>query len=82
MALYLLQCLLNVGWSLLFFTMARPDLALWEIFALDLTLLAMTAFYWRVSLSAGLMLVPYVVWLSYATAINYWIVRANGPWGA
>lgn len=81
LVLYALQCVLNIGWSLLFFAWARPDWALWEILALDVVLVAMTVAYWRVSARAGAMLVPYVLWLGLATAINAWIVQAHGPWG-
>ena len=71
------QCVLNVGWSLLFFTLRRPDLALWNILALDVVLGLMIFAYSGVSRSAGRLLVPYLVWLLYATSINAWIVLHN-----
>lgn len=80
--LYALQCVLNAAWSLLFFTLERPDLALWELLVLDATLVGMLMLYWRVSRTAAVMLLPYLAWLVYSTAINAWIVSANGPWGA
>lgn len=81
LTLYAAQIVLNSGWSLLFFAMRRPDFALWEILVLDLVLLAMIVFYWRISKVAGLMMVPYFAWLVFATAINWWIVSNNGPFG-
>ena len=72
-ALYGAQCVLNAGWSLLFFTLRRPDAALWELIVLDVVLLLMILLYFRVRTSAGLLLVPYFLWLLYATAINGWI---------
>lgn len=80
LALYGAQLALNAGWSLLFFAMERPDAALWEILVLDGLLAAMIWAYGRVSRRAGWMLVPYLAWLLFATAINGWIVQANGPW--
>ncbi|MEM9356234.1 MAG: tryptophan-rich sensory protein [Pseudomonadota bacterium] len=77
LGLYGAQCVLNAGWSLLFFTMQRPEVALWELVALDLVLVLMIATYWPVSRLGGLLLVPYLVWLLLATAINVWIVNNN-----
>ena len=75
--LYGLQLALNAGWSLLFFAVQRPDFALGEIIALDAVLLGMIFVYGRISKTAGLLLVPYFLWLLFATAINAWIVINN-----
>ena len=81
LALYGAQCVLNVGWSLLFFTLRRPDVALWDLLVLDVTLLLMIVAYARISKTAGLLLVPYLAWVLLATAINGWIVQFNTPFG-
>lgn len=47
LGLYWLQLVLNAGWSLFFFTLARPDLALVEIAVLDAVVLAMVVSYGR-----------------------------------
>lgn len=75
--LYALQLLLNVTWSLLFFALARPMWALVEIVVLTAIVAAMVYQYSRIRRAAGLMLVPYVVWLLFATALNAWIVMNN-----
>lgn len=75
--LYGAQCILNAGWSLLFFTMERPDIALWELYVLDAALLGMVWTYARVSIWSALLLLPYVLWLIISTAINIWIVVHN-----
>ncbi|MEM8670376.1 MAG: TspO/MBR family protein [Planctomycetota bacterium] len=77
--LYGVQFALNVGWSLLFFALRRPDAALWEIIVLDCVLLGMIFTYRRIDRAAGWMLVPYFAWLLFATAINAWIAIHNGP---
>ncbi|MEM9365417.1 MAG: TspO/MBR family protein [Planctomycetota bacterium] len=77
--LYGVQFALNVGWSLLFFAVRRPDAALWEILVLDAVLLAMVLVYGKIDRQAGWMLVPYLAWLLFATAINAWISMHNGP---
>jgi tryptophan-rich sensory protein len=79
LGLYGAQCVLNVGWSLLFFTLKRPDVALWELLVLDATVAAMVVVYARSSRSAAALLLPYLAWVCFATAINAWIVKYNGP---
>ncbi|MEM6673086.1 MAG: TspO/MBR family protein [Planctomycetota bacterium] len=76
--LYAAQFALNVGWSLFFFTLANPLLALVDIVVLDVVLVAMVVAYGRVDRAAGWCIVPYAVWLAFATAINVWIVLNNG----
>ena len=77
LSLYSAQFVLNVGWSLLFFTVQRPDIALWELIVLDGVLFAMIWTYGRVSLWAAVLLTPYFAWLVLSTAINSWIVQHN-----
>lgn len=78
-ALFGLQLALNLGWSTLFFGLQRPDLALAEIvllwFAIAATLLA----FLRHDRLAGLLLVPYLGWASFAVYLNamiWWLNRA------
>lgn len=71
----------NVSWSLLFFTLQRPDWALWESLALWLSVAALVVFLTRVSRPAGLLTVPYLVWVSVAVLLNYDVVRLNGRFG-
>ncbi|MEM7308689.1 MAG: TspO/MBR family protein [Planctomycetota bacterium] len=75
--LYAVQLVLNLGWSLFFFTLERPAWALLNIAALDAVVVAMVWVYRRVHRAAGWMLVPYAVWLGLATTINVWIVLHN-----
>ena len=79
LALYGAQLVLNAGWSLLFFALKRPDIALWNLFVLDGILLLMIFSYRRISKTAGQLIVPYFLWLLFATAINWWIVSHNPP---
>ena len=77
LGLYGLQLVANALWSFFFFPMERPDLALIDIFALDAMVIGMTVLYGRIDRTSGLLLLPYVVWLGLATAINVWIVLYN-----
>lgn len=77
LALYLLQLLLNGLWSWLFFGRQWIDLALIDLMIL-VTLVAITVvMFLRVSKTAGLMLLPYLLWISFAAALNYQIWRMN-----
>jgi tryptophan-rich sensory protein len=71
----------NVFWSLLFFTLHRPDWALWESLALWLSVAALVVFLMRVSRTASLLTVPYLVWVSIAVLLNADVVRLNGRFG-
>lgn len=77
LGLYGAQIVLNITWSLLFFALHMPALALIDIFFLDLVLAGMVFIYGRLSLVASMLILPYLIWLGLATAINFWIVLNN-----
>lgn len=72
---------LNILWSLLFFRLHRPDWAFYELVALWLSILALIVYCGRVSRLAGALLVPYLIWVSIAGALNWQVVQLNGPFG-
>lgn len=61
---------LNLAWSVLFFGLQRIDLALVEIVILLFTIIANAIMFWRIDRLAGALFVPYVAWVTYATALN------------
>lgn len=75
--LYVLQLALNAAWPWLFFGMRRPDLALLDVVALAAAVLATIVAFSRHSRSAALLLVPYLAWVIFATALNLAIWRLN-----
>lgn len=77
MQLFLLQLLLNVAWSALFFRLRSPGLAFAEIVMLWFAILATSIEFWRTVPAAGWLLLPYLIWVSYATALNFSIWRLN-----
>lgn len=79
--LFALNGFLNLGWSFLFFRMQRPDLAFYELIALWLSIAALIWFCGRFSRAAALLLVPYIVWVTIAGALNWQVVQLNGPFG-
>ncbi len=70
LALYLVQLILNALWTPLFFGLKMPLVAFIEILilwvAIVLTIIASA----RVSMPAGLLLLPYIVWTSFAAVLN------------
>lgn len=76
--LFALQLALNSLWSMLFFGLRNPGLALAEILLLLAAIVATIIAFRRVSpLAAGLML-PYLLWVGFAAALNFAIWRMNG----
>jgi translocator protein len=80
-ALFLVNGALNIAWSPLFFRWRRPDWALIEVPFLWLSILAPIVLLAPISASASLLLLPYLLWVSFATVLNIAIVRLNGPFG-
>jgi tryptophan-rich sensory protein len=77
MQLFLLQLLLNVTWSALFFRLRSPGLAFAEIVMLWFAILATSIEFWKVVPAASWLLLPYLIWVSYAAALNFSIWRLN-----
>jgi len=81
-ALYFLQIGLNGLWSPLFFGAKRPDLATLDIAALWLAIVATIAAFSKLSLTAAFLLVPYLLWVTFAAALTVSIWRLNRGRGA
>jgi benzodiazapine receptor len=77
LGLFLLQWLLNALWTPLFFVLHRPGIAFAEIVLLWLVLAATLVSFWRIRQVAGILLVPYLAWVSFAAALNFTIWRMN-----
>jgi benzodiazapine receptor len=70
---------LNIAWSGIFFKMKRPDWALIEVAMLWLSIVALIVVLGFYSALAGLLMVPYLIWVSIASFLNYRIVQLNKP---
>ena len=76
---YVVNGVFNVFWSLLFFKLHRPDWALWEVTFLWVSILVMIWTVRRFSTLAAWFVVPYLLWVSFASVLNYSIVQLNQP---
>lgn len=70
LTLFAVQLGLNLIWSLLFFGLQRMDLALIEIVILLVAIVVTTAMFWRIDRWAGVLFLPYVFWVGFATVLN------------
>lgn len=77
LTLFLVQLALNALWSWLFFGWHRGALAFADILLLWVLIIATLIAFWRVRVLAGALLVPYLLWVSFASALNYAVWQLN-----
>jgi translocator protein len=77
MILFFSQLALNFAWSFLFFGARSPWLGLVDIAMLWVALLATTIVFFGKSRVAGLLMLPYLAWVSFAAVLNFTIWRLN-----
>lgn len=77
LTLFAIQLALNLAWSFIFFKFHSPGWAFAEIIALWVAIAATTLKFAGVSSVAALLLVPYLIWVSYAAALNFAVWRMN-----
>lgn len=78
LALFAVQLTFNAAWSWLFFGLHNPGMAFIDIVLLWAAIVATTIVFWRRSLVAGLLFVPYLAWVSFAAVLNFAVWRLNG----
>ena len=72
------QLLLNILWSVVFFGYHFIDYGFYTIVALWVSILVMIWFFAKASKVAAVMLIPYIVWVTIAAALNFSILVLNG----
>ena len=77
LALFAVQLGLNSLWSILFFGLHSPGMAAVDIVLLWTAILATLVAFWKRSRWAGILLVPYLAWVSFAAVLNLVIWRMN-----
>jgi tryptophan-rich sensory protein len=77
LGLFGFQLILNALWSPLFFGLRSPLAGLMDIVPLWAAILATILSFWKISAVAGVLLIPYWLWVSFATALNFAIWRLN-----
>ncbi|WP_341850201.1 TspO/MBR family protein [Sphingomonas natans] len=79
LGLFALSGFLNILWSLLFFRLHRPDWAVIEVLGLWLSIAGLIIIVWPRSMLAAVLLLPYLLWVTFAGYLNMTIVQLNGP---
>ena len=73
---YLIQLGLNFAWTFIFFTCRLYGLAFLELILLLIFVIITTVKFCKISKVAGLMMIPYIIWLLYAGVLNFYIWKA------
>lgn len=75
--LFVTQLLLNFSWSPIFFYFHNIKLAFVIIFFLNLFLILTIISFFKISKISAILLIPYLLWLIFATYLNFEIIRLN-----
>jgi tryptophan-rich sensory protein len=78
LGVFAVQLALNLAWTPVFFGLHQITTALWIIVALDVAVVLTIVLFWRVRRAAGLLLLPYLAWVLFATALT-WEFRELNP---
>lgn len=77
LTLFLVQLAVNALWSWLFFEWHLGGLAFADIVLLWVLIIATLIAFWRVRPLAGMLLIPYLLWVSLASALNFSVWQLN-----
>jgi len=75
--IFLFQLIFNTLWSFLFFKFHSPFWALVDIAVLWVLILLSLVKFWKINKAAGMLLIPYLLWVSFASILNYFIYKLN-----
>lgn len=73
-SLFVTNFILNVLWSYFFFSLKRADLAFLDLILLWISTLALIKVNYKTNKLSSILLIPYLVWLSFAGILNYLIL--------
>jgi len=76
-AIYLIQLILNLAWSFVFFYLHEIGMALFEILILLICILFNAYTFYKIDKWAGFLFIPYILWVSFATILTYNIFILN-----
>jgi len=82
LAVFGIHLILNMLWSIFFFTLRSPGWALVELVFFWLSIAASMVLFFPLSPTAAYLLAPYLVWVTFAGVLNYSIWNLNRPGAA
>jgi translocator protein len=77
LAVFVVQVVFNGLWSYLFFGLQSPALAFAGIVILWSLIVTTLVLFWRARTVAGVLLLPYLAWVSFAAVLNFTIWQLN-----
>jgi benzodiazapine receptor len=77
LSIFGIQLILNILWSAIFFGLRSPLAGLIEIVILWMVILLAIVNFFKLSKTAGFLLIPYILWVSFAAILNFFIWRLN-----
>jgi len=77
MVVFGIQLVLNALWSIVFFGLQNPGLAFVDILLLWISILLSIILFYKISKPASYLLIPYILWVSFAGYLNYAIWTLN-----
>ena len=77
LAVYALQLVLNAAWTPIFFGLHRPDLGFVDIILVWPSIVVTIVLFIPIHVGAALLLVPYLSWVTFATALNFAVWRLH-----
>jgi translocator protein len=75
--IFSIQLLLNALWSIVFFGLKNPLAAMFIIVGLFVSIIITIIKFYKINKIAGLILIPYLLWVSFASILNYYIIILN-----
>jgi len=76
-AIYLIQLILNLAWSFIFFYLHEVGFALAEIILLLIVIVINAIVFYKIDKRAGYLFIPYIIWVSFASFLTYNILILN-----
>lgn len=76
-AAFVVQLILNLAWSPVFFALHQITGALWIAVAMAVAVLVTLVLFWKVRPIAGMLMVPYLAWVCFASVLTYEFLRLN-----
>ena len=77
LTIYFVQLILNFFWTGIFFGLGQLGWALFEIIILLILIIINCILFWRINKWAGILLLSYILWVSFASVLNLYIYKLN-----
>lgn len=75
--LFWIHLIFNASWSIIFFGLKNPALAFIDIIIILVFIIILMVKFWKINKYSTYLLVPYLLWVSFATVLNYsiWVLN-------